>query len=102
MSGDGGQISGPGNKQSIGYSALQNNEKSTIRYQIQVQGLVSDQWFANFTGLSFHILEKNLTLINAILTDKSALHGLLTRLGELNLTILSINKIEETELPKET
>lgn len=102
MSGDGGQISEPGNKQNLGNSAPQNNEKSPIRYQIQVQGLVSDKWFDNFTGLSFHIFEKNLTLISAILTDKSALHGLLTRLGELNLTILSVNKIEETERPKET
>jgi hypothetical protein len=82
--------------------SLQNGAIPFIHYEIRVQGLVSNQWFDCFDGLVFQVLENDQTLIRANLTDKSALNGLLARIGELNLTILSVNKIEETFRPNGT
>ena len=82
--------------------ALHNKILQSIHYEICVQGQVSNQWFDNFDGLVVQVLENDKTLIRADLIDKSALHGLLTRIGELNLTILSIAKIEESFGPNGT
>ncbi len=77
-----------------GIPTTHNETLQTLRYEICIQGQVSPQWFDNFDGLVFQVLEKRQTLIQANLMDKSALLGLLTRIGELNLTVLSINKLE--------
>jgi hypothetical protein len=82
--------------------SLQNEAIPSIHYEICVQGLLSNQWFECFDSLVFQVVENDQTLIRANLTDKSALHGLLTRIGELNLTVLSVNKIEETFRPNGT
>ncbi len=87
---------GARNKENSEILAINNETLQSIHYEICVQGQVSNQWFDCFDGLIFQVLEKNQTLIRANLTDKSALHGLLNRIGELNLTVLSVNKIEDT------
>jgi len=102
MSRDEKQMIGPGDEKHIENLAFQNGAIQPISYEIRIQGQMSNQWFDCFDGLAFQVLENDQTLIRAILTDKSALHGLLTRIGELNLNILSIKKIEETFGPNET
>ncbi len=95
------QATGRGDDENPEICPLHNETRQSIHYEICVQGEVSDQWFDCFDGLVFQILENNRTLIRANLTDKSALHGLLTRIGELNLTVLSVNKIGGTVRPNE-
>ncbi len=90
-----------GDEEKPGIYPLDNETLQSINYEICVQGDVSEQWFDCFDGLVFQILENNRTLIRADLTDKSALHGVLTRIGELNLTVLSVNKIGVTTKPNE-
>ncbi len=77
-----------------GIPTIHHETLQTLRYEICIQGQVSPQWFDNFDGLVFQVLEERQTLIQANSIDKSALLGLLTRIGELNLTVLSINKLE--------
>jgi hypothetical protein len=84
-----------GDEVNPGISTSLNKTLQPIRYEIYIQGPVSSQWFDYFDGLIIQVLEMDQSLIQATLTDKSALHGLLSRIGELNLTILSIKKVEE-------
>ncbi len=93
MSGNERQINGPGNEDHLDNPALQNEIIPSVRYEICIQGQVSNQWFDCFDGLAFQFLENGQTIIQANLADKSAFNGLLIRIGELNLTILSIKKM---------
>ncbi len=95
------QDTGRGDNENPEICPLHNEAPQSIHYEICVQGEVSDQWFNCFDGLVIQVLENDRTLIQANLTDKSALHGLLTRIGELNLTVLSVNKIGGIIRPNE-
>jgi hypothetical protein len=53
---------------------------------------VSEEWFDWIDGLAFEAIDEDQTLIRANLPDRSALHGLLKRIGDMKLTILSIKK----------
>ncbi len=93
MTRDEKQMIGPMDEAHVESPAHQSEGVLPIRYEIRIQGQVSMQWFDCFDGLAFQVLEKDQTLIQANLADKSTLHGLLTRISELNLTILSIKRI---------
>ncbi len=63
-------------------------------YEIRVEGQLSHDWSAWFDGLDIRH-ERNLdtgellTVISGDLPDQSALHGILNKIRDLNLTILS-------------
>lgn len=95
------QDTGLGDEENPEIYHLHNETLQSIYYEICVQGEVSAQWFECFDGLAFQVLENHRTLIRANLTDKSALHGLLMRIGELNLIVISVNKIGVTAKPNE-
>ncbi len=47
-------------------------------------------WSDSFAGLELTYLEGNQTLLSGPLPDQAALHGLLERIRDLNLTLLSV------------
>lgn len=52
------------------------------------------QWFDDFTITQTASGE---TLLTGPIADQSALHGLLARIRDLNLTLISVNQIEPKE-----
>jgi hypothetical protein len=66
-------------------------------YEIRVEGELGCEWSAWFDGLTV-AHERNpvtgevITVIFGILPDQSALHGLLNKIRDLNLTILSFHR----------
>ncbi len=64
-------------------------------YQILIRGHLNPQrWVDWFTGLTITTLENGDTLLSGPLADQSALHGVLTRIRDLNLTLLSVTKAD--------
>ena len=59
-------------------------------YEIKVKGHLDPKWSEWFAGLQLAHLEGNETLLSGLLPDQAALHGLLERIRDLNLTLISV------------
>lgn len=60
-------------------------------YEIKIKGHLDQRWTEWFAGLHWTYLEKDETLLSGSLPDQAALHGLLERIRDLNLTLISVN-----------
>ena len=63
-------------------------------YQIRIKGHLSSQWTDWFDGLAITLEEDGNTLLTGALIDQVALHGLLKKVRDLGLPLLSINPVE--------
>ncbi len=59
-------------------------------YEIKVKGQLDPYWSDWFAGLKLTHLEGDGTLLSGWLPDQGALHGLLERVRDLNLTLISV------------
>ena len=59
-------------------------------YEIKIKGDLDPRWSDWFAGLQLTHLEGDGTLISGLLPDQGALHGLLERIRDLNLTLISV------------
>ena len=60
-------------------------------YQIIIKGGISPAWSDWLAGLTVEELEGGQTLLSGTLEDQAALHGLLRRIRDLNLVLVSVN-----------
>jgi hypothetical protein len=65
------------------------------RYQLTVVGELSDSTGYAFEGMSLTREEGNTLLVGSV-RDQAQLHGLLQRVSDLGLTLLSAIALEET------
>lgn len=63
------------------------------RYQIKVKGQLGNSWSEWFEGLTVES-EGAFTTITGDVLDQSALHGLLVRIRDLGLPLISVRRIE--------
>lgn len=72
-------------------------------YQIRVKGHLGLQWSAWFEGLAITLEEDGDTLLTGPVTDQAALHGLLRKVRDLGLPLLSVQSIEtaQTDAPSD-
>ena len=66
--------------------------KSTI-YQIRVNGHLSPQWMDWFDGMTITQEENGDTLLTGPVIDQAALHGILKKVRDLGMPLLSVNTI---------
>lgn len=59
-------------------------------YEIKIKGRLDPHWSDWFAGLQLTHLEGNETLLSGQLPDQAALHGLLERIRDLNITLISV------------
>ena len=67
-------------------------------YEIRVQGTLSPDWAEWFEGMQIR-QEEGQTILRGRIVDQAALHGLLSKVRNLNLTLLSINPVCTSEPP---
>jgi hypothetical protein len=60
-------------------------------YEIKLRGRLDPAWSEWFAGLTLTHLEGDLTLLSGLLADQAALHGLLERVRDLNIGLISVN-----------
>ena len=58
--------------------------------EIKVKGHLDQRWSEWFAGLKVTYLEGNESLLSGPLPDQAALHGMLERIRDLNLTLVSV------------
>jgi hypothetical protein len=64
------------------------------RYEIRVKGVLESRWSAWFDGLQISSDESDVTVIAGPVTDQAALHGLLAKIRDLALPLISVRRID--------
>ena len=62
-------------------------------YQIRVEGHLRAEWAEWFEGLSVSLEPNGDTLLTGPVVDQAALHGLLKKVRDLGLPLLSVNQV---------
>jgi hypothetical protein len=65
---------------------------SPCRYAVRVQGHLDAHWSEWLEGMTITHEESGTTLLEGAVPDQSALLGLLCKLGDLHLSILSLER----------
>ena len=63
-------------------------------YEIRLKGEISSSWAEWFYGLEISC-EPGITLLTGPVTDQAALHGLLRKILDLGLVLVSVNIIDQ-------
>ncbi len=71
-----------------------------MRCSIRIKGHLDRSWQNWFEGLEIVQEEEGTTLFSGLLEDQAALHGVLTKIHGLGLTLLSLSTHEEPEKPR--
>ncbi len=59
-------------------------------YEIRVRGHLDDSWSEWFEGLVIHLEEDGTTVLVGPVVDQAALHGVIIRIRDLGLPLLSV------------
>ncbi len=67
------------------------------RYEIRLKGLLDSRWAAWFDGLTLTQQGDGTTIIHGLVVDQSALHGLLAKVRDTGLSLISVTRIAPDE-----
>ena len=62
-------------------------------YQIRIKGQLGRQWTDWFEGLTLTALDNGETLLTGSVVDQAALHGLLRKVRDLGMPLLSVFRV---------
>jgi hypothetical protein len=65
-------------------------------YEIRLEGQLDPSWSEWLGEMKVTPLEAGETLLTGPVVDQAALHGLLNRIRDMNLKLVSVKKREET------
>jgi hypothetical protein len=66
-------------------------EIKTVIYQIRIEGHLDERWLRWFEGLDVAPLPEGETVVSGEM-DQSALHGVLNRIRDLGLELISVQR----------
>ena len=62
-------------------------------YQIRIKGHLGHQWTDWFDGLAITLEDNGDTLLTGSVTDQAALHGLLRKVRDLGMPLVSVTSV---------
>jgi hypothetical protein len=74
--------------------ALTENDHEPGHYEIRLKGHLDQRWGDWFEGLTIRLEDNGETRITGPVADQAALHGLLKKVRDLGMELLSVNRIE--------
>lgn len=77
-------------------------EPSVLFYQIRIKGHLDKQWTDWFEGMTIALQDNGETLLTGPVIDQSALHGLIKKVRDLGMPLVSVNRVRfnETDLSR--
>ena len=66
-----------------------------MQYEIRIEGHLAPRWAAWFDGLTLSTEDDGTTRIHGPVADQAALHGLLQKLRDLGLALISVRQIND-------
>ena len=70
-------------------------------YQVRIKGTLDETWSDWFEGFTIRPQAEDETLLTGSVADQIFLHGLLSTIRDLGLTLLSVERIEAASLAEE-
>jgi hypothetical protein len=70
------------------------NPGQPMLYQIRIKGHLGCQWTDWFEGLAITQENNGETLLTGAVIDQAALHGLLKKVRDLGMPLLSVNRVK--------
>jgi hypothetical protein len=65
-----------------------------VVYQIKIKGHLGREWTDWFEGLTITLVEDGDTLLTGPVVDQAALHGLLKKVRDLGMPLVSVSPVE--------
>jgi len=66
-------------------------------YEIRIAGHLSPQWMDWFEGLTVTLEDDGNTLLSGSVADQAALHGLLKKVRDLGMSLVSVNQVQSSK-----
>jgi hypothetical protein len=84
-----------------GRTRIDGNGREAGRYEIRLKGHLDIRWAAWFDGLSLTHASDGITIIHGPIADQAALHGLLQKVRDTGLPLVSVSRVDPdpAELP---
>ena len=64
------------------------------RYEIRLEGHLAPRWAAWFDGLSLAHKSDGTTIIHGFVADQAALHGLLQKVRDIGVPLISVTQVQ--------
>jgi hypothetical protein len=64
-----------------------------VAYEIRVKGHLDESWSEWFEGLTITNLESGETVLRGEIVDQAALHGVLSKVRDLNLPLIAVSSV---------
>lgn len=71
----------------------ENDSNRPMVCEIRIRGHLGQQWSDWFSGLAILLEEDGHTLLTGVVVDQAALHGILKKVRDLGMPLLSVNFI---------
>jgi hypothetical protein len=71
-----------------------------VHYEIRVEGVLDGRWSEWFQGLRIENQDDE-TILSGTLPDQPALHGILDKVRDLGLTIITVRRLPSEQLDQE-
>jgi hypothetical protein len=68
------------------------------RYEIRLQGRLASRWAARFDGMTLTTYEDGTTVLEGLVVDQAALHGLLAKLRDIGLPLVTVTQMPPAAL----
>ena len=72
-----------------------NRPTREATYEIRIHGRLDARWTARFDGMSMRDEPDGTTVLRGPVTDQAALHGLISRIRDLGLPLISVAQVED-------
>jgi len=79
-----------------------NDGDEAGRYEIRLKGHLEARWAAWFDGLSLTHQGDGSTVIGGRVADQAALHGLLQKVRDVGLPLISVTRVDPDRLAEPT